>query len=778
MIRHVLTTALFAGLALAAQAQTATVRSGEHDGFSRLVVHLPQRTDWRVTRSGQGARLVFGDAGLRLDTSRVFDRIPRARLTGIRWSQSEHSLYLSLGCDCALETFWHGQAMLVVDIRDPAEAAAGARAAEIRPVPAPPRGPGSSAPAAAPAGDPVLPLGPLPGRDRPPGGGAGPALPGLRAAGPWTPPRDLQTMRGRLLRELDRAAVQGLLSPGATWTAPEAARKTRRGAAQTDTPDAAARRTAGGAPGANGIHINLVAESSIDREIHNTIAGALPETGEAGCLDARMIDVPSWGRPARFAEQVGALRRRLTGEFDETDPEAAIALARLYIYFGFGAEARQALQLVPAGTGDTAILSSLAQIADSGHASAGSPLAGTLDCDSPVALWSALSYPALPADAPVNGDAVLRGFNALPAHLRARYGPVLTRRFLDTGRPDITEKLLKILERNRRTVTPGAELVRAQAELARGAGAPDVRQTLEAVVNTGSAPSAEALVTLIETHLKAGEPVSLDTATLAGAYARQYRSEPLGRALAKAHVMALAAAGAFGRAQDELRRVAPELEPAERAALRGRFLMHLARDAEAPTFLRHALTAAREAPETLPAEAGNATARRLLEAGFPQPAGVFVASDAGTAGNAARDRQLLRARISLALQRPRQAEVDLLGISSAEANLLRARARSAIGEHDAAYHLLAAQDRPAAAGRQAWLAEDWTHAARSGPPVLADLAALLGAGTARRPGDAEPGVLARNRALLSESATARDVLGRLLAAHPMPAALPEPDRSY
>ena len=62
------------------QAQTVVTRSGEHKGFTRLVMRLPNGADWSLTQSGYAATNNIDAPEVVFDTSRVFNLIPRTRL--------------------------------------------------------------------------------------------------------------------------------------------------------------------------------------------------------------------------------------------------------------------------------------------------------------------------------------------------------------------------------------------------------------------------------------------------------------------------------------------------------------------------------------------------------------------------------------------------------------------------------------------------------------------------------------------------------------------------
>lgn len=732
-------------------AQTITVRSGEHADFTRLVIALPGRVPYTLTRSEMRADLVFDRQDHAIDLSGVFDRVPKTRLTGIARLPGRDGLRLSLGCDCLVETFWFADASLVVDIRAQPDA----------PAAVPPAGPAAS------AQPDRLPLRPLPvpaprsrlasglvrrGLDRrlaegepPPAGGAGETS--LETG--------LGESRHRLIHEIGRAASQGLLTPRLDRP-PE---RSSPAAVEAPAPQALPE------PRPPRPNIHLQVETSIDRDMR-AASGSDRGSVAQPCLDPSRVDVSAWGTSAPFWQQIGPLRARLLGEFDIPDRHAVRRLARLYIHFGFGAEARQLLAELGGPDAADPVLDALASILDHGHAGHASALSGQTECAPMVALWSVLSYSEIPNDASFDGDALLRALSALPVHLRAHLGPILARRLHVAGYGRESTRVRRILSRSAATITPEARLVDAEIALADDDRAETAEAALGALVARNSGPSAEALLRLIDARLERGAPISYETAQLAGAYAVEYRGQPLGVALAEAYLSALAASGAFDQAFAELER-APGGDTAEWAAIRVRLSDLLTRNATDYDFLHRVLAGSAAPADGLDPVIANGMADRLLSLGFPGLAGDYVASR--TTGAAARERKLLRARVALAANRPRQAEAELLGIDGTDVMRLRARARAMAGEHAVAQTLFDAAGDPAAARREAWLANDWKTLARTGDAAEAVIAELKLAGAASSEKAGDVGVLARNRAIVETSQGMRAAIADLLSAHPSPA---------
>ena len=100
MIRALLTTMLLLVFAGIGRANTVTVRSGEHQGFSRLVLEFPNPVDWQFGRTEDGYELRLPDAGSTYDLSQVYRLIDKARVAAVSTGPDQGSLFIGLGCAC------------------------------------------------------------------------------------------------------------------------------------------------------------------------------------------------------------------------------------------------------------------------------------------------------------------------------------------------------------------------------------------------------------------------------------------------------------------------------------------------------------------------------------------------------------------------------------------------------------------------------------------------------------------------------------------------------
>ncbi|MGI3164025.1 hypothetical protein [Pseudooceanicola sp. 200-1SW] len=773
------------------QAQ-AILRSGDHSDFTRLTLPLPAGTEPLLDTAPGTATLRFDGPVPAIDASRVFDRITRQRLTDIRVGDGP-SLTLSLACDCPVETSVTAGNLMILDILDgpvlgalPAAEAPAPVATDTPPAPTGPPPLGFGLPPADPTAPGPVPLAapaaprvasarvpgmalPPPPADAPEATVPKPASEALPPLPPVTLPgvpglRDqmteqLETLPGpptlteqeaRLTRELEEsllaaigsAATEGLLAPDARQAAEltEAQRQVSGTPSDGVRPDpglAATPSTFGpGDPrGDNRIILS-----------GNPCALHMPPLVAVEDLD--------------FLRELGRLRAALTGEFDRDDVAAYHALALLYLAHGFGAEAARVLDAVPQPPLETAEMLSVARILEYGHDPEDSPFAGRLTCDTDAALWAALAPATIPPGSAYDGAAIKRSLMAMPDALKAVIGPLLANRFTAAKEADFARDILRIVERNLLDSSPRQAL--AAAKLANADGPPD-RADFAALIASNNEVSPEALLHYTNETLAHGGQVDAEIIGLLEGYRSQYRNSPMATDLARAEVLAHAAASnfpaAFALYAAERARFAPETQ----AELSDALTRALAEGASDTIFTRLYFTQGPDLAAQSSAQAVNGLADRLLALGLPETAEALLADAAPARGAEAEARQLLHARAALAMNLPRKAEAELEGIATPEADRLRADARLAREDYAGASALFTAAGAPEAAAEAAWLARDWQSLAEAEAAAeKARLAEVVQQAPVDLPALGPP-TLAASREVLGQSGATRDALRDLLS---------------
>ena len=110
--------AVLMGLALPAAAAPIAVETGEHDGFTRIVLRPPAPVDWRLGRRADGYELRIAGADVAFLTDGAYQKIGRSRLAGLAVTPTGRGLSLTLACDCHARAFSMKSGIIVIDVTD------------------------------------------------------------------------------------------------------------------------------------------------------------------------------------------------------------------------------------------------------------------------------------------------------------------------------------------------------------------------------------------------------------------------------------------------------------------------------------------------------------------------------------------------------------------------------------------------------------------------------------------------------------------------------------
>lgn len=754
----------FALMPLLSTAAPVKVTSGEHEGFTRLVMEYAGPVDWTVGRALDGYGLgIEGESPL-YDLSGVFDIIGKSRLASIWVDPETRILRIGIACACHVIPFEFRPGIVVLDLKDgpPPNGSSFELALadqsvnplaprpnprpRLRPNPRPRLQPSLQPNGTPPARNTVAPydwLASLPPQ-RPKPQMRTPEATAILPPDPLAADLTLQPLRDQLLRQLSRGAAQGMIE----MALPEAMEPPRKAAKF-----ASAQVRIGAMPG-------IGAGTGLPEH------AGLAADGRA-CASAEALDLASWGDARPAFEQMAGAMAGLTGEFDRPNPEAVKKAIRFNLFMGFGAEATQLSQAFPLADADSALWQSLARLIDDEPDPAG-VFADQADCDTPAALWAILA-----ATTPGTGDkhdakAALLAFSALPVHLRRHLGARLADRFMALGEVESARAVRDAILRA--PGSPGAEVDLLQARMDLEAGDPQAAEQRAETVLANAGPNAgEALITLTESRVAQMLPVEPSVVSALEAMAMEQKGTPDAPRYQRALVLAQAASGDFAAA------IAQPETPPETARLVWALLANIGEDA---ALLNHAVLAdTAELPpvdEAFAAQIGG----RLIALGFPEQALRWMTPQA-------RFDPLLVAQAQLMLHDAGGAMLTLADQTSTEALMMRAGAQQILGENAVAAATYASAGDPEAGWRATGRALDWQKLARSGPDpwkraaastlTAEDAAAIAesAAGTPEAespPAPAPEGPLARSRRLADGSAATRDALDVLLAAVPFPAA--------
>jgi hypothetical protein len=706
------TLALILALGVPAQAETARVISGEHADFTRLVIELPRAAEWTVGRRDQGYGFATRtDTQPAYDLSSVWQRIPRSRLADLTIDPVSGSLSLVLGCDCHVFSFDYANGIVVLDIREG---------------PAPPASV-FEAPFALPAA--VTPMVEATASyDWLAGSDAGRRQ---RSAAPSLPldtgSVSLEPLRDELLEQIAKGAADGLVD--------------------MDLPGKPPKLSAVDHAELPWSHVRIGEQPGVTVTNPGHLIAEQP--AGAACPDPDILDLPGWGKGRSAIDLMAETRSGLFGEFDHPDADAILRSARVLLYLGFGAEARQHLAMSGGGVGgDVSLYLSLSRLVD-GETDPATPFAAMLDCEGPASLWAALAHDRLPAGPAVNRDAVLQAFLGLPAHLRRHLGPALAQKFLDLDDAEAVRLIRDAVERTPDAEPSSVALLDARAELHQGDADAARLHAETAVALDGD--KAENLVALVEAHFRKLQPLGPEIPAALQALRRETAGSTVGQSVDRAVVLALALSGQTAAALDA---------PPPTSALSDLWQVVAARATD-DDFLRQAVFPAGAPIPDVSADARRAAADRLLSLGFADAALIWLGP---VSPSDPVELRLLAASAQLARRDARAALTLLDGVPDPKSDGLRAEALLQLGDLSGAQAALSKVGKPEAALRLNLWQEEWSDLGPDVPDpwrAAADLARPL-------PDPQVAGLLGRGGRSLDASLAARKAIEALLDEVPPP----------
>lgn len=724
-MRHLLAFAMSVLLASRALAAPVTVTTGEHPGFTRLVFDYGTMAEWQFGRSPDGYELQINGSKPAYDLRGVFRAIGTTRVAAIWSDPTTGNLRIGIACACHAIPFEFRPGVIVVDLRDGAPPKGssfeimldGGPASTLQPraIPRPKARPASIGQSYDWL---AQTLRELPKSSQT----AAHSVPSVSPKIDLT--ARLDPLREQILQQLSVGAAQGIITMARPGPAP-----------QSDLPTefASAQVLVGGNRGS-------LAEADRDP------TGDLGEAGQT-CISAETLNLANWGSDLPVARQWSFAMADMVGEFDRTDPAALSRAIRFQLFLGFGAEARMLITGFHIESEEAEIWATLGRIMDNEPAIS-LVFDGQISCDGPAALWAALAA-SEPLSPSANTAAIKLAFSNLPLHLRALVGPRIAQKFLNSGDEESARAIRDAIFRADPKATDATLAVMA-AEVDERAGNPDAAdRRLRKMADAGGTGAIDALAGLVESQAQRGLGAKpTDVATLEAALAEQ-PSGPSQDQLLSAIILGKAASGDAGGAFDMLTQM-PSLEP-----ILWQLLAKQGTD-------RQVLEIAVLTPDQMvvaDASTAKRLAERLLDMGMAGPAARW--SDTGDGAFAA--------RLKLASGSPDLA-LTLAKGDDDQARAVQLAALNQLGDGRSAAKLLLAMGDDAAAQRALNRAGAWQDLAKGHTGPLAELAKSVTEVTAPKGETADDaakdGELERSHALITNSASSRQLIEDILQAQP------------
>ncbi|NOR62733.1 MAG: hypothetical protein GQ535_09610 [Rhodobacteraceae bacterium] len=523
-MKHLFAVALILSASPLAAQQVVLVNSGEHEGFSRLVLRIDPAVNWEIVEARGEAIVRFPDQSLTFSTSHVFDRISTDRIAGVSEASSDEGSYLQLefNCKCEVQSFAFKENYIVIDVFDgpalgPVETAENPPQWQPDALPfiqlsSPPSRFSAYVMAHAPMQPHILPDPPPQTAPEAAPQMAAPAMPDMVAEVEEQVPgeddviAEMETMAGAAVSGMnevveteDNPELQARIEEAQNQLLAQLTRAADQGLVQfvpAPVPVAEVEETAPApepVPEPPVVDPELMQQLSARTAYSQGTEDALTEIvnqfAMPQCMDDAHFSMIGWGGEAGFSDQLASLRSQLLGEFDTPNPQIAKELVQLYLRYGLGAEARLMLMEVGVELENAALYNDMAALIEDEAARVTGPILEGAGCGSAHEMWYLAT--GLGDYQVLEPLTITDVFSTYPIEVRALIGPPLAQAFISREQVEAGHLILEIVRRAESGVTTAQSMAEARVMEAQGdiLGAASVYRTL-ALGNGENAPDA------------------------------------------------------------------------------------------------------------------------------------------------------------------------------------------------------------------------------------------------------------------------------------------------
>lgn len=469
----------------------ALVRSGEHDNFSRLVVYVPVTQEWTLEESDSGYRLILDGWSTGFDITSIYERMPRTRISSVLADNSQ--LEILTGCNCIATGSIVEGVGLIIDVSNVtsqvidavSEAVSEATEESVIELPA---------------------LNRLPNLNLTEAGSADVTNP------------ELDAFRKSLFEGLGRSASLSLID------------LTEKDS-DNDFTGSSADTTLAQVTEDGRVRVSTAIEEAL-----NSQSDLVQPSSALECPVSRKYEIHDWGNETDFSAQISMVRGSIVDEFDVADPVDVRKLARLYLYFGMGAEARSVLAIFDLPEEEKEIIYSIADILEPRVASSSESLEGATGCEGAVVPWALLVRQPTDKISEAEAKDTVAQFLKWPRHLQRLVGSKLMEALSDANRHESVEILENTLKRQGESLPNDIEIGTVKRQNDPGQSLDDLLR----IVQSGGDGAAEALGLYLELSLANRSAIDADLVELAEAFSRETKGTDISALLMNRRVEALA----------------------------------------------------------------------------------------------------------------------------------------------------------------------------------------------------------------------------------------------
>lgn len=748
-------------------AKDVIIRSGEHPGFSRLAFDFSEPVEWVLVRVENGYEVRLERPMDTIDITDVYRRISHDRVSRIDVSKDNTKITLIIDCECYADAFEFQPGLLVVDIKERLapvvssfESGLGSgevlkkqtqttdEISETRKTTHVEESVGVDSLSILPVI--MHPVQTLPSITKNIGANTG------QENQISAPNQGIEKMQLEIFHQIGRAASQGLLDVDISIPESSEIKGSREGLSVDVKEKLIVPHD----------HINMHITTSVDREFALAMQAQIKTQNGDLCLPGKAFDLAGWGNPDSVLAEIIEQRAIVYGEFDKVNEKAVERLVKAYIYAGFGAEAKSALDAFGVTVKDENILRMMAKIIDGRTHQSHLEFQSQAACNTSAALWAVLAMPEISKEANVNANAILNSFSTFPHHIKQLIGPKLSLRFLSAGDVDTARAIRNSVERSPGKLGSEFRLMDAKLNQERGLHA-KAKHSLEQIVNEDSTVAPVALIELLESYLSQDIEINDIFLTTAETHVFEQRNTKVAADLQRLIALLQAKNGEPLLALKTLRELS-STEHFNKPALSiiwGEVLEKVLVLDSRGELLKFIFAAQNDLVKySISQDTLREVSSVLVEEGLIKIAQkIFGAPRFPTV-----DDRIILARVEMLKYNLERAVELLKDVSHPKATLLRAQAYSRMGQHLKAANEYANIPDESKRQNEIWRAGDWSQLGQSNIKADTIAASIMNKQSIEieRIKSNAQGVIERYKALIDKSFKARQSLDLLLKEHP------------
>lgn len=717
--------AFWLALANASRSETIFVQSEDKNDFSRLSFVFPNPASWRLEQTANGYDIIFSKMSDEIDVSEIFENMSRRRIQTVSVLDNSSRIRIELACECEAQAYEYRPGFLTVKIIG--------EGAEIV---------GDNQPQQSPSAMPIFGDA-FTRQDQPRVGVFASHQPETKepiaAAQIREEDKRISDIRGQVLRQLSKAASQGLLE---TKLLPERTEIVKiQGTPPIQVVESEPVEDVSS-------HVNIHVETSVDRErSQSQVSQNLTDQG-ATCWRDDVLDISTWGDSNAIFDRIALERGKITLEFDRVDQKALTRFIQANLYAGFGAEATAAHRAFDAIPSTPKILARLAEIMDDNTYSKNKTFDDQIGCDGRSALWAALSLDTLATAAFINRSAVIQSFAELPSHLRKLLGPRLAKKFVDIGDVKTARTLRNAIVRTNGDPTPEMKLLEAQLNHERGLES-ESTTLLEEVIAEDGAFSITALIARLEGLTRRRQDIDSELLLTAQAMVFEQRETNQGAALQALIIVAQGQKSMFPQAVHSLNELelSSHTTLSQKAQMWGTLLQEATENASAEDFIQLVYATQKQLSGfPISSQTRLLAAKRLISEGIPSLAKEMIQLK----GKPSPEEALIFAEAAIAEGDPEKAILLIENQQKEPAIRLRAQAYLLLGQAQKAIDEYAALLDQRKVDELLWEMGDWQEITLVGAGIEKVAAQLMQTDLDDKD-DIPNGLIARAQASLENS---------------------------